>query len=68
VARPADDGFFMPAEWTPHERCWMEWPCRAELWGDRLEAARDAYAEVATAIARFEPVTMIAQSPHNEEG
>jgi len=39
----------------------MEWPCRAELWGDRLEAAREAYAEVATAIARFEPVTMIAK-------
>jgi len=39
----------------------MEWPCRAELWGDHLEAAREAYTEVATAIARFEPVTMIAK-------
>jgi agmatine deiminase len=39
----------------------MEWPCRAELWGDRLEAARDAYAEVAMSIAAFEPVTMIAK-------
>jgi agmatine deiminase len=61
VARPADDGFFMPAEWTPHSRCWMEWPTRAETWGERIEAARDAYVEVATAIARFEPVTMIAK-------
>lgn len=64
MARPADDGFFMPAEWTPHARCWMEWPCRAELWGDRLEAAREAYAEVADTIARFEPVTMITK-PRN---
>ena len=61
MARPAEDGFFMPAEWTPHGRCWMAWPCRAELWGDHLEAARDAYAEVALAIARFEPVTMVAK-------
>lgn len=61
MARPADDGFFMPAEWTPHSRCWMEWPTRGELWGDHIEAARDAYAEVASAIARFEPVTMIAK-------
>jgi len=61
VARPADDGFYMPAESMPHSRCWMEWPCRAELWGDRLEAAREAYTEVANAIARFEPVTMIAK-------
>jgi agmatine deiminase len=61
VARPADDGFYMPPEWAPHARCWMAWPVRAELWGDRLEMAREAYTEVATAIARFEPVTMIAK-------
>ncbi|MFO1057605.1 MAG: agmatine deiminase family protein [Dongiaceae bacterium] len=61
MAYPADDGFFMPAEWAPHSRCWMEWPCRVELWGDRIEAAREAYSEVAEAIARFEPVTMITK-------
>jgi len=61
LPHPADDGFYMPGEWAPHARCWMEWPCRAELWGDRLDAARAAYAEVADAIARFEPVTMITK-------
>ncbi|MEX1304538.1 MAG: agmatine deiminase family protein [Rhodovibrionaceae bacterium] len=50
----------MPAEWEPHRRCWMAWPCREALWGDRLDEARDAYAEVAKAIAQFEPVTMVA--------
>ena len=50
----------MPAEWEAHRRCWMAWPCRADLWGDRLDEARDAYAEVAKAIAQFEPVTMVA--------
>lgn len=57
---PRDDGYFMPAEWMPHSRCWMAWPCREALWGDRLELAQHAYAEVANAIAQFEPVTMIA--------
>ncbi len=57
---PAKDGFFMPAEWAPHERCWMAWPCRDSLWGEGLAAARAAYAEVAKAIAGFEPVTMLA--------
>lgn len=56
---PRDDGFRMPAEWEPHGRCWMAWPCRESLWGEGIEAARDAYAAVAKAIARFEPVTMI---------
>ncbi|MBI3512626.1 MAG: agmatine deiminase family protein [Proteobacteria bacterium] len=51
----------MPAEWAPHTRCWMAWPCRAELWRGRITAARAAYAEVAKAIARFEPVTMVVR-------
>lgn len=61
MTTPAADGFFMPGEWAPHERCWMAWPCRPETWPaeDGMDAARDAYAEVARAIARFEPVTMV---------
>jgi agmatine deiminase len=40
----------------------MAWPCREAAWaGAGLEGARRAYAEVAQAIARFEPVTMIAR-------
>ncbi|MFQ5955578.1 MAG: agmatine/peptidylarginine deiminase, partial [Kiloniellales bacterium] len=63
MSTPADDGFRMPAEWEPHERCWMAWPCREQSWGGELEAAREAYAAVAKAIAAFEPVTMIANPP-----
>ena len=51
----------MPPEGARHERCWIAWPCREELWGERMAAARQAYAEVAQAIAQFEPVTMIAR-------
>jgi agmatine deiminase len=40
----------------------MGWPCRAELWGPTIEQAKAEYAAVARAIARFEPVTMIAGS------
>ncbi len=58
---PAEQGYHMPAEWAPHSRCWMAWPCREALWGEGLEAARDATAEVAKAIAAFEPVTMVAK-------
>ncbi|MGZ4267002.1 MAG: agmatine deiminase family protein [Solirubrobacteraceae bacterium] len=50
----------MPAEWEPHERTLTGWPCRRVLWGGLLERARADYAAVANAIARFEPVTMIA--------
>ncbi|HYD29426.1 MAG TPA: agmatine deiminase family protein [Azospirillaceae bacterium] len=57
---PAADGFRMPAEWVGHSRCWMGWPCRPETWdGAGFEAAKSAYAEVAKAIAAFEPVAMV---------
>ncbi len=51
-----------PAEWEPHERTLMGWPCRPELWGETIEQARIDYAAVANAVAAFEPVTMIANA------
>ena len=63
---PIDDGYRMPPEWEPHERCWMAWPCHEETFPD-LPVARRAYAEVARAIAHFEPVTMIANPQDLED-
>lgn len=57
---PKKSGFYMPAEWYPHERCWMAWPCHLSTWSKvGLERARVAYARVAQAIAQYEPVTVL---------
>jgi agmatine deiminase len=61
IATPRDRGFFMPAEWAPHRRCWMAWPCREETFPGTLAEARAATAAVARAIAAFEPVAMAAR-------
>lgn len=53
--------FHMPAEWEPHERCLMAWT-GAEKWGKHLDAARRDYAEIANAIAAFEPLTMLVNT------
>jgi agmatine deiminase len=55
---PAADGFVMPAEFSPHAGCWMLWPERADNWREGALPAQRAFAEVASAIARFEPVRM----------
>lgn len=60
---PAAAGFAMPAEWEPHERTLMAWPCRTDMWKAQLGAAKEQYATVANAIAGFEPVTMVCGSP-----
>ncbi|MEY9874533.1 agmatine deiminase [Streptacidiphilus sp. MAP12-33] len=57
----------MPAEWTEHERCLMAWPTRPELWGETLDEVRGEYANVARAIAEFEPVTMVALPGQGEQ-
>lgn len=59
MTRPADEGFYMPAEWERHHRCWMAWPCREQTWNGTLSRAQMLYAEIAQAISQFEPVSMI---------
>jgi agmatine deiminase len=53
-------GLRMPAETAAHERTVICWPARRELYGELMPDAERAHAEVATTIARFEPVTVIA--------
>jgi agmatine deiminase len=54
----------MPAEWEQHERTWMAFPPANATFGvegsDTLHAARIAWSDVANTIARYEPVTLIA--------
>ncbi|WP_369142154.1 agmatine/peptidylarginine deiminase [Streptomyces sp. R44] len=59
--------FRMPAEWSAHEGCLMAWPVRQDLWGGVLDDVKEEYANVARAIAAFEPVTMVAPPGHGEE-
>ncbi|MEL6570263.1 MAG: agmatine deiminase family protein [Pseudomonadota bacterium] len=51
--------FRMPAEWEPHQRTLIGWPCRAWSWGDTLEQGRAEFATVANTLVDFEPVTMV---------
>ena len=61
MRQPREDGYAMVPDWAPHDRCWLAWPSREEGWGDALESARRDVAEIAQAIAQFEPVTVIAR-------
>ncbi|MCB0969035.1 MAG: agmatine deiminase family protein [Ilumatobacter sp.] len=56
-----NDPMRMPGEFAPHERTVICWPTRDAIYpGPLLDEARAAHAELAQAIARYEPVTMIA--------
>lgn len=54
----------MPAETEPHERLWMAWPSGGYTLGDTdrdAHEARSAWAAVAHAALRYEPVTMVVR-------
>jgi agmatine deiminase len=53
--------WFMPAEDLRHERTWMCWPSSKAVWGSDLTAVQDTIIEIASSIATFEPVSMLAR-------
>ncbi len=59
---PRAAGFRMPAEWEPHAGCWMAWPERPDTWRLGAKPAQAAFARLANAIARYEPVTMLVSA------
>ncbi|HEX3300041.1 MAG TPA: agmatine deiminase family protein [Actinomycetota bacterium] len=66
VATPEQDGFTMPAEWSPHAATLMAWPLEADYWQGRAEQAREEWAGVARAVAAAEPVIMVC-NPGDEQ-
>jgi len=63
---PAADGFHMPAEWDAHDGCWMIWPERPDNWRLHAGPAQETFAQVADAINRCEPLTMVASAAEAE--
>ncbi|NUP59150.1 MAG: agmatine deiminase family protein, partial [Pseudarthrobacter sp.] len=54
----------MPAEWEAHQGTWMAFPPPNDTFGGvgspTLDRARTAWTRVARTIARYEPVTVVA--------
>lgn len=64
---PADDGFFMPAEFSKHSATIMIWPERPGSWCYEAKFAEKVFAEIIGKIAEFEKVFVLASDkkfPH----
>lgn len=60
-------GYRMPAEWQPHARCWMAWPCNEAIWPNGMDSARRNFAAVLRAILEFEPVALLVRPQDRAE-
>ncbi len=47
--------FVQPAEWMPHESCWLAWPSDPFLWQSNLGPAQDEFVALCDAIADVDP-------------
>lgn len=61
---PQQDGFSMPAEFSPHQGCILIWPERPGSWKNGAAAAREAFRIVIAAIAESETV-YVAVNPRS---
>ena len=59
---PKEDGFRMPAEFEKHSGTYIIWPERPDNWRNGAKPAQKVFAEVATVIGKYEPVTMIVSN------
>lgn len=60
--------FWYPEESDPHERTFMQWPVNRDVHPDTdfLAHLQATIAEIASTIAAFEPVVMLAAATHHE--
>jgi agmatine deiminase len=49
----------LPADTHPHERTWLAWPSRTDIWGDGLANVQQDILRLANAISEFEPVALL---------
>jgi agmatine deiminase len=68
VALPGPAGFWYPEETDPHERTFMQWPVNRRVHDDPdfLADLQGTIADIANAIAGFEPVVMLAAAEHHK--
>ncbi|MEG2149071.1 MAG: agmatine deiminase [Clostridiales bacterium] len=59
---PKADGFRMPGEFEPHQSTYIIWPQRTDNWRLGGKPAQKVFTEVATAISKFEEVTVAVNS------
>jgi agmatine deiminase len=51
----------MPAEWEPHRATYLVWPHNRDTWPGKFEAIPPIFAQIAAAIASFEPVRILVE-------
>jgi agmatine deiminase len=50
---PDRSGYRMPAEWERHDRIWMGWPQRPDVWREKAGPGMQAFVQVVLTAAHY---------------
>jgi agmatine deiminase len=64
---PAALGFYMPAEWRPHNATWLSWPKDPETWPDRITQVEEIYLQMIAALVPHEIVNLLVDDVETEQ-
>src|SRR5436309_12207482 len=56
---PARLGYRMPAEWEPHEACWIAWPHQRDDWPGKFPTIPWVYAEIVRQLLQSDRVHLL---------
>lgn len=57
MSKQTSQRFYQPAEWQPHQACWLAFPSHEDLWLDKLPIVQQEFVDLCRAIADPEPST-----------
>jgi agmatine deiminase len=60
MIKPAENGYFFPAEWHPQVATWLSFPINTDTWEDRFERIYPAYFELIKTISLSQKVRINA--------
>jgi agmatine deiminase len=63
---PSEQGFYMPAEWRPHQATWLSWPKDPETWPGRVAEAQAIFVQMMAALAPHEVVNLLVDDAETE--
>jgi agmatine deiminase len=58
---PAELGYYLPAEWEPHEATWLGWPHELTDWPGKFAPIPWAFAEIVRLLSAVERVYLIVE-------
>ena len=64
---PAQLGWFMPAEWQPHEATWIAWPHHAADWPGKFTTIPWVYTEIVRHLHTGEKIHLIVDDARHEK-